>query len=59
MPCNAPYNALHDLIVTTVIIHCNTYLIHCYTFRKYDALKQMTNKPSNIIMYFNFGYNYL
>ncbi len=51
MACNALCELMNN---------CNQCIImHCYTFIKYNALKHTANKPANIIMHFNFGYNYL
>ncbi len=38
MPCNAPYNALYDL-VNNCNCNSNTYNIRCSTFKKYNVLK--------------------
>lgn len=45
MPHNAPYNALYDLLNNK---HYNTY-----QFRKYDALKYITRKPFQILIFMN------
>ncbi len=39
------------------MIHYNTYLL-IVTPLEYNALKHTTLKPSNIIMHYNFGYNF-
>ncbi len=61
MPCNAPYKPCYDLMNN--YNHSYNILqnltIRCYNFRKYNALKYMTNKLSNIVIHFNFGYSYL
>jgi len=50
MPCDAPYNALYNLMNNCNYIY-NTCLITEHTFRKYNALKQPISESANIIMH--------
>ncbi len=52
MPCNAPFNALYDIIND----YEHSHLLNVKCIKTHDSVR--CNKEStNIIKHFNFGYN--